>query len=150
MLIALSFFLTVPWDGLWSVIVAFHGHTNLVLASKYSQVPDASYYKAVNSMLQAILFVVFQELRKNGLLTLLVFLLVYVYFVLTLGYGRFHIEHIRIYHELEGMIEKSVSRITVWQHKYCRVMTNGDPEGRIFLSYPHTNNGFFFLVTTVF
>ena len=23
-----------------------------------------------------------------------------------------------------------------------RVMTNGDPEGRIFLSYPHTNNGF--------
>ena len=22
-------------------------------------------------------------------------------------------------------------------------MTNGDPEGRIFLSYPHTNNGFF-------
>ena len=29
-------------------------------------------------------------------------------------------------------------------------MTNGDPEGRIFLSYPHTNNGFFFLLTTVF
>ena len=24
-------------------------------------------------------------------------------------------------------------------------MTNGDPEGRIFLFYPHTNNGFFFL-----
>ena len=22
------------------------------------------------------------------------------------------------------------------------MMTNGDPEGRIFLSYPHTNNGF--------
>ena len=30
------------------------------------------------------------------------------------------------------------------------MMTNGDPEGRIFLSYPHTNNGFFFLRTTVF
>ena len=30
-----------------------------------------------------------------------------------------------------------------------RVMTNGDPEGQIFLSYPHTNNGFFFLLTTV-
>ena len=30
------------------------------------------------------------------------------------------------------------------------MMTNGDPEGRIFLSYPHTNNGFFFLLTTVF
>ena len=24
------------------------------------------------------------------------------------------------------------------------MITNGDPEGRIFLSYPHTNNGFFF------
>ena len=35
-------------------------------------------------------------------------------------------------------------------HKACRVMTNGDPEGRIFLSYPHTNNEFFFLLTTVF
>ena len=30
------------------------------------------------------------------------------------------------------------------------MMTNGAPEGRIFLSYPHTNNGFFFLLTTVF
>ena len=29
-------------------------------------------------------------------------------------------------------------------------MTNGDREGPIFLSYPHTNNGFFFLVTTDF
>ena len=28
------------------------------------------------------------------------------------------------------------------------MMTNGDPEGRIFLSFPHTNNGFFFLLTT--
>ena len=30
------------------------------------------------------------------------------------------------------------------------MMTNGDREGRIFLSYTHTNNGFFFLLTTVF
>ena len=30
------------------------------------------------------------------------------------------------------------------------MMTNGDREGRIFLSCPHTNNGFFFLLTTVF
>ena len=30
------------------------------------------------------------------------------------------------------------------------MMTNGDPEGRIFLSYPQTNNGFFFLLTTDF
>ena len=29
-------------------------------------------------------------------------------------------------------------------------MTNGDLEGQIFLSYPHTNNGFFFLLTIVF
>ena len=26
-------------------------------------------------------------------------------------------------------------------------MTNGDTEGQIFLSHPHTNNGFFFLFT---
>ena len=30
------------------------------------------------------------------------------------------------------------------------MMTNGDPEGLIFLSYSHTNNGFFFLLATVF
>ena len=29
------------------------------------------------------------------------------------------------------------------------MMTNGDPEGQIFLSYPHTNNGFFFLFKSV-
>ena len=58
--------------------------------------------------------------------------------------------HIRIYHECEGRIEKFVSRIAIWHHEACRVMTNGDPEGQIFLSYPHTNNGFFFLLITVF
>ena len=57
---------------------------------------------------------------------------------------------IRIYHECEGKIEKSVLRIAVWHHEACRVMTNGDPEGRIFLSYPHTNNGFFFLAHQCF
>ena len=30
------------------------------------------------------------------------------------------------------------------------MMTNSDPEGRIFLYYPYTNNGFFFLLITVF
>ena len=44
----------------------------------------------------------------------------------------------------EGRIEKSVPRIAVWHHEACRVMTNGDSKGRIFLSYPHMNNGFFF------
>ena len=40
--------------------------------------------------------------------------------------------------------------ISILHHEACWVMTNGDPEGRIFLSYPHTNNGFFFLLTTIF
>ena len=57
--------------------------------------------------------------------------------------------NIRIYHECEGRIEKSVPRIAVWHHEACQMMTNGDPEGRIFLSYPHTNNGFFSLLSTV-
>ena len=56
---------------------------------------------------------------------------------------------IRINHECEGRIEKIVLMIAVWHHEACRVMANGDPEGRIFLSYPHPNNGFFFLFTTV-
>ena len=59
-------------------------------------------------------------------------------------------DNIRIYHECEGRIEKSVPRIAVWHHEARRVMTSGDPEGRIFLTYLHTNNGFFFLLTTVF
>ena len=50
--------------------------------------------------------------------------------------------------ECESRIEKSVPRIAVWHHEACRVMTNGDPEGLIFLSYPHTNTRFFFLHTT--
>ena len=37
---------------------------------------------------------------------------------------------------------KSVPKITDWHHGACRVMTNGDREGRIFLSHPHTYNGF--------
>ena len=43
--------------------------------------------------------------------------------------------NIRIYHDCEGTIEKSVSRITVWHHEAYRVMTNGDHEGPFFLSY---------------
>ena len=61
-----------------------------------------------------------------------------------------NINHIRIYYECENRIEKSVPRITVWHHEACRVMTNGDPEGRIFRSYPHTNNRLFSLLTIVF
>ena len=44
------------------------------------------------------------------------------------------------YHECEGRIEKSITKIRIWHHESCRVMTNGDPKGWIYLSYPHTNN----------
>ena len=54
---------------------------------------------------------------------------------------------IRIYNECDVGIEQFVLRITEWHHEACRVMTNGDREGRIFLSHPHTNNGLFFLLT---
>ena len=57
---------------------------------------------------------------------------------------------IRIYHECEGRIEKSVPWITVWYHEACRVMTKVDREGPNFLFYPHTNIGFIFLSTTFF
>ena len=59
-------------------------------------------------------------------------------------------EKIDYKNECEGRIEKSTWSIAVRHHEACRVMTNGDPVGLIFLSYPHTNNGFFFLLTTVF
>ena len=44
-------------------------------------------------------------------------------------------------------LENSVPRITVWHLEACRVMTIGDPKERIFLSYSHPNNRFFFLLT---
>ena len=55
---------------------------------------------------------------------------------------------ISIHPECEGGIEKSITRITNWHHEACQVMTKVDREGWIFLSHPHTNNGFFFLLTT--
>ena len=57
---------------------------------------------------------------------------------------------IRIYDECEAGIEKSALRITDWHHEACPVMSNGDREGQIFLSYPDSNNGFFFLHTIKF
>ena len=56
--------------------------------------------------------------------------------------------NIRSHYECEGGREKSVPRITDWHHEACRGMTNSDPEGQIFLFNPHTNNNFFFLLTT--
>ena len=60
-------------------------------------------------------------------------------------------KQIWIHHESEGRIEKSKPRITDWYREAFQVMTNGGHERQIFLSYPqwpHTNNGFFFLLTT--
>ena len=61
-----------------------------------------------------------------------------------------HFQTIRIYHKCVwgggGRIEKSVPMITDLHHEACRVMTNGDPDGRIF--YPTlTRIKDFFLVT---
>ena len=55
-------------------------------------------------------------------------------------------ENIRIYHECEDEIEKSVARITDCHHEACRSMTNSYRQGRIYLSNPHKNNGYIFLV----
>ena len=52
---------------------------------------------------------------------------------------------IRINHEGECWIEKSVQKIADWDNQACQVFTNGDREGQIFLSHSHTNYGFFFL-----
>ena len=59
-------------------------------------------------------------------------------------------ETLRIHHECQGGIEKSIWRIIDWHHEAWRVMTNGDREGQIFLSHPQTNIGFFFLLTTIY
>ena len=73
-----------------------------------------------------------------------------LYTILSVHIIFYPCEIIRIYHECEGRMEKSVPRIAVWHYEACRVMTNCELEGQIVLSYPHTNNGFFFLLTTVF
>ena len=59
------------------------------------------------------------------------------------------VEIIRICHECEGRIGKSVARDHRLSSISSLMMTNGDPKRRIFLSLPQTNNGLFFLLTTV-
>ena len=44
---------------------------------------------------------------------------------------------------------QNVIIITLLQN-VLQQMSNGDPKRRIFLSYPHPNNGFFFLLSTVY
>ena len=56
----------------------------------------------------------------------------------------------RIRHEYEGGIEKSVPRITDLHHKACRVMTTNDPEEKIFLYHPKMINRLFFLLTILY
>ena len=50
----------------------------------------------------------------------------------------------------EGGVENFVSRITFWHHQACQVMIGSDPEGQIFLSHPLTNYVLFFLLTIDF
>ena len=45
---------------------------------------------------------------------------------------QLHFQTIRICHGCGSRIEKSVQSTTDWHHEACRVMTNVDPEGRIF------------------
>ena len=59
-----------------------------------------------------------------------------------------HFKTISIHHEFEVGIEKSVQKITDRHHEVCRVMTIGNREGRIFLSDPHSHDGYVFLFTT--
>ena len=48
---------------------------------------------------------------------------------------------------LESKIKQSILRITNWHHQACRLITNDDREGQVFLSLPQTNNEFLFLHT---
>ena len=54
---------------------------------------------------------------------------------------------IRIYQVCDDGIEKSIPRDYQSALQGMRVMTIGDHKGRIFLSHPHTKDGFFLLYT---
>ena len=56
-------------------------------------------------------------------------------------------KNIRIFHECEVRIEKSVRGSLFGITRLCRVRPNSDPEGRIFLSAPNNHDRFFFLHT---
>ena len=58
------------------------------------------------------------------------------------------LRNIRIYHECEGRIEKSVPRFAVLHQEASQVMTNGDPEGRIF--YPTLTRPMFVFSCSLF
>ena len=56
-------------------------------------------------------------------------------------------DNIRIFHECEVRIEKSVCGSLFGITRFCRVMPNSDPERQIFLSAPNNLDRFFFLHT---
>ena len=56
-------------------------------------------------------------------------------------------KNIRIQLEYEDGIEKSVWGISDYYQEACQVMTNTDPEGWNFLTYPHTINRYFSCVS---
>ena len=57
------------------------------------------------------------------------------------------VQIIREFHGSEARIEKSVRGSLFGITRLCRVMPNGDPEGRIFLSGANNHDNFFFLHT---
>ena len=57
---------------------------------------------------------------------------------------------INIHQECEGGLEKIRPEDHRLASRGLPMITNGDHEGRIFLSHPHTNNGLFFLLNTTF
>ena len=67
---------------------------------------------------------------------------VYLYFRQKILTYHFHKDR---NHKCEGGIENFLPRSHPLASQALSVMTNGDREGRIFLSHPHKNNGFFFL-----
>ena len=48
-------------------------------------------------------------------------------------------DNIRLHHECEGGIEKSIHKINNWHHEACWVITRVDPKGRIFPSHPSSH-----------
>ena len=66
-----------------------------------------------------------------------------VYCLLMIDIGS--IETIRILHECQVWIDKSVLCVTVWHHETQPSDAKLLPEGQICLSIPDTNAGFIFL-----
>ena len=129
-------FLAVPWGCLRFVIVVFPDHTHfLFLTDKINSVMLKPLL-SLNSKPQAG-----NEIEKH-VFKFLMFLPTNNYIYVSDTELKLKIKHV-FYKDISwvwGRIEKSAPRITVCHHEACRVMTNGDPKGRIFQSYPHTKN----------